>query len=223
MSRYDRIAFSSVVLKWVTVLLIVKVLFSILSNYPDYFPPNFESDFLLGRKAYFAGAYGFAFYTHILTTPFALVSGLLLMSRSFRRKYPAKHRLIGKMHVIGILLLVVPSSLWMSAYAFTGHLAGAGFALLSLSTGYCVAMGWRRARERNFIKHRYWMTRCFVMLCSAVVLRLISGAATIMDADSVWTYPLAAWVAWIVPLFGLEFYDYCDRRAKGRWQRPPRG
>ncbi len=136
MSRKDGITWSTVVLKWVTVLLIVKVLFSILSNDPDYFPPNFESDFLLERKEYFAGA-------------------------------------------------------------------------------------WRRAVQRNFPKHRYWMTRCFVMLCSAVVLRLISGAATVFGADAIWTYPLAAWAAWIVPLCSLEFYEYFDR--KGRWQRPPRG
>ncbi len=220
MSRKDGITWSTVVLKWVTVLLIVKVLFSILSNYPDYFPPNFESDFLLERKEYFAGAYRIAFYTHILTTPFALVSGLVLMSERIRRKFPATHRIVGKMHVFGILLLVVPSSLWMSAYAYTGLAAGTGFACLALATGYCVAMGWRRAVQGNFPKHRYWMTRCFVMLCSAVVLRLISGAATVFGADAIWTYPLAAWVAWIVPLCSLEFYEYFDR--KGRWQRPPR-
>ena len=32
-------------------LLILKVTGSVVSNYVDYLPPNFESDFLLGREA----------------------------------------------------------------------------------------------------------------------------------------------------------------------------
>src|SRR5436190_16689367 len=35
---------------------------SILANYPDYFPPNFDSLFLQDREATFNGAYRTAFY-----------------------------------------------------------------------------------------------------------------------------------------------------------------
>lgn len=212
MSSCDRKAVNIMVLKWVTVLLLLKVLFSIFSNYRDYFPPNFDADFLIGRELYFFGAYSLAFYVHILTTPCALLSGLVLMSEDFRRRFPARHRLIGKLHVTCILLLVVPSSLWMSAYAYSGRVAGLGFATLSVTTGLCVGMGWLRAIERNFKKHRYWMIRCFAMLCSAVVLRLFSGLATVLIADAAWTYPLAAWAVWVVPLCGLELIEHFRQR-----------
>ena len=195
-------------LKWVAAFLVLKVLFSILLNYRDYFPPNFNSDFLLDRRNHFFGLYAVAFYTHIVSTPFALLTGLLLINQTFRSRYPYQHRWIGKVHILVVLFLVVPSSIWMSAYAFTGWIAGAGFAALSLTTGLFAALGWRRARQRDFNKHRYWMTRCFTMLCSAVVLRIYSGTATLMQAESFWTYPIGAWCAWIVPLFVLQLWEY---------------
>ncbi len=207
MQRDLRFVWSIRVLKWATVILILKVLVGILVNYADYFPPNFEAEFLLGREDYFFGFYCLAFYVHIVVTPLALVSGLVLLSDGFRRSFPTKHRWIGRLHVTGLLTLLVPSSLWMSAYANGGGVASAGFALLSLGTAACAGMGWRRARERDFKKHRFWMSRCFVMLCSAVVLRLISGAAMAIGFESEWTYPITAWAAWIVPLCVLELIE----------------
>ena len=200
------------VLKWAMVLLTIKVLVSILSNYVDYFPPNFDASFLLERKPYFFGLYCVAFYVHILITPLALIVGLLLHSERFRRRFPARHRFLGRMQVSGILVLLVPSSLWMSAYANGGSVAGAGFAVLSLATGFCAVMGWRRARERDYKKHRYWMSHCFLMLCSAVVLRLISGAAIVFGLESEWSYPITAWAAWILPVGAFELIERYNQR-----------
>jgi len=53
----DRVQLEIAILKWAAVLLIVKVLLSILSNYPDYFPPNFQAVFLIGRENNFYGTY----------------------------------------------------------------------------------------------------------------------------------------------------------------------
>jgi hypothetical protein len=203
----NRICKLTLVLKWVVVFVILRVLVGIVSNYPDYFPPNFDADFLFGRDRHFYGVYGIAFYTHILTTPFALVNGLVLMNESLRRSFSAQHRWLGRLQVFVVLLLVVPSSLWMSAYTLSGRVAGAGFAFLALITGFSVIMGWRRAVEKNFKEHRYWMTRCFLMLCSAIVLRIISGVATVLIPDAMWTYPFAAWGAWLIPWISLEGFE----------------
>ena len=214
MTEKSRIEKLTLVLKWVTVFVILKVLVSIVSNYSDYFPPNFDADFLLGRESHFSGAYGIAFYIHIVSTPFALVNGLVLINKSLRRSFPDKHRWLGRAQVLVIMFLLVPSSLWMSAYALSGRVAGAGFAFLALTTGFCVVMGWQRAVVKNFDAHQYWMTRCFVMLCSAVVLRLMSGVATVLIPDAMWTYPFAAWGAWLIPWISLEGIEYGARRRK---------
>ena len=41
------------VLRWLAVALILRVLAAIVSNYGDYFPPNFDSLFLQGRETTF--------------------------------------------------------------------------------------------------------------------------------------------------------------------------
>ena len=135
------------------------------------------------------------------------------MNQRFRQTYPARHRLIGKWNVAIVLFAVAPSGLWMSARSYTGVVAGAGFASLAIATGLCAAMGWRMAVRRQFQQHRRWMTRFFLLLCSAIILRLISGLSTVLHADAERSYPLAAWTAWIIPLIVFECVDFQRRRA----------
>jgi len=55
-----------------------------------------------------------------------------------------------------------------------------------------------------FAIHRRWMWRTFMLLCSAVVLRMLGGLATVVHFDAVWLYPLSVWLSWTVPLLALE-------------------
>jgi hypothetical protein len=55
----------------------VAVTAGVVLNYRDYFPPNFDSDFLRGREKYFSGSYQWAFYTHTAAGPVALVLGTI--------------------------------------------------------------------------------------------------------------------------------------------------
>ena len=200
-------------LTWVVVFLICKTVVAIVANYGDYFPPNFQSDFLLNRESHFFGAYRFAFYIHIIVSPLTLLSGLLLLNRRIRSRRPHLHRTLGKAHIASVLFLVVPSSLWMSAYAFSGNLAGSGFAILSLVTALCAVQGWIHARERRFEQHQLWMNRCFVLLCSAIVLRLVSGAGLVMGLEAWWLYPMCAWGSWVLQIAIFEAFHRLQCRS----------
>jgi small-conductance mechanosensitive channel len=200
-------------------VLVAKVTFSVILGYRDYFPPNFSADFLRGRQAYFFGAYQWAFYTHILAGPISLFLGLILVSERFRLRYRAWHRKLGKFQGALVLLLLAPSGLWMAPYAETGAVAAVGFASLALATAACVVMGWRSAVNKRFVEHRRWMLRLFLLLCSAVILRLIGGAATVTDFGGTWIYPFAAWASWLLPLAAFELRESIrrrPRRSKGR-------
>ena len=175
----------------------------VVANYSDYLPPNFRSDFLLGRKAYFFGVYQWAFYAHLVAGPVTLVLGLLLVSESFRRWWPAGHRRLGQLQVAIVLLLLFPSGLVMSWWAMTGRLAGVGLAMLALLTATFVALGWRTAVRQQFDAHRRWMLRTFALLCSAVVLRLIGGATELSGVEV--NYALSVWMSWLVPLTTVEW------------------
>lgn len=205
-------------LRGVTVALVLRILASILSNYPDYFPPNFDSLFLQGREATFTGGYRVAFYVHILSAPFVLASGLIMLSEWVRRRAGAVHRVLGRIHVGVLLVLVLPSSAAMSREAFGGWAAGASFLLLTTATAACAIVGVSYARRRQYARHRRWMLRTYVLVCSAVALRLISGAAgSIGVADPERAYVLAAWVSWTVPLAMFEIAERLRSSAPVRF------
>lgn len=185
-------------------LLIMKVTFEVILCYSNYFPPNFESEFLYGREHYFFEAYRWAFYPHIISGPLALFLGLVLISERSRLRFPKWHRILGRIHVVNVMGVVVPSGLWMAHKTSTGMIAAVSFAVLSVLTGTFIALGWRAAVRRQFSIHRRWMWRSFLLLCSAVVLRLLGGLGTVIQVQSVWFDPVASWVSWMVPLAVFE-------------------
>lgn len=185
-------------------LLIIKVTVEVMLGYGNYFPPNFESDFLRHRDRYFFGTYQWAFYPHIASGPVALLLGMVQINESFRRRFPKWHRNLGRLHILNVLCVVTPSGLWMANYAATGTIAAIGFAILAILTATCSCLGWRAAVKRQFPAHRRWMLRSFLLLCSAVVIRLLGGLGTVMEIQAAWFDPLASWASWLVPLTALE-------------------
>lgn len=191
-------------LRVVVVLVIGKTIAATLANWPSYFPPDFRSDFLLGREGYFFNGYHLAFYVHIVAGPLTLALGLVLLSETFRQRWPAWHRQLGKLQSVLVLFIVAPSGLWMAYYAATGVVAGAGLATLAILTAVTTALGWRAAVRRHFAEHRRWMQRSYVLLCSAIVIRMLGGAAEVSGVEG--TYPYAVWISWMAPLAALELW-----------------
>ena len=133
------------VLRWLAVVLILRVLATILANYPDYFPPNFDSLFLQGREATFTGAYPAAFYVHIFSGPVVLFNGLILLSETIRRRHRRLAPLVGSgssRRFAGVRAAEqrgdVPARLWRLA----------GGAELSLAVGGDRELCDRRRRSR---------------------------------------------------------------------------
>jgi hypothetical protein len=202
------------VLRWLAVALILRVLAAILSNYPDYFPPNFDSLFLQGREATFTGLYRPAFYVHIFSGPVVLFNGLILLSESVRRRYRGWHARLGRIQVGVLLVFVLPSSAVMSRYAFGGWPAALSFLALSAATAGCAVVGVVYARRRCYDRHRRWMLRSYILICSAVALRLISGAAGLIGVPSPESaYIVAAWSSWLVPLAAFEVVERFSSRT----------
>ncbi len=199
--RAGRLTF---VLRILVCALILKVTAAVVVNYRNYLPPDFNSDFLRGRESYFAGGYQWAFYSHIAVGPIVLILGLAQLNDRFRQRSPQWHRNLGKLQIACILLVLAPSGLWMAFYAETGAVAGVSFALLAAATALTAWCGWRAAMRRRFAHHRQWMMRCYLLLCSAVVIRVIGGAVSVAGIQGDWTYPLASWVSWLVPLATFE-------------------
>lgn len=113
-----------------------------------------------------------------------------------------------------LLVFVLPSGMMMSRHAFGGWPAGLSFLLLSAATAYCAIAGVVHARRRRFARHRRWMLRGYIVISSAVALRLISGAASLLGAPNPETaYVVAAWASWLLPLAAFEIME----RLKEHW------
>jgi hypothetical protein len=208
LSTVVRYRILTTVLRWLAVVLILRVLATILANYADYFPPNFDSLFLQGREATFTGIYRPAFYVHIFAGPVVLLGGLIQLSEYVRRHHGGLHRVLGRVQVFVLLLFVLPSSVVMSRHAFGGWPAGLSFLLLSAATAGCAIAGVVHVRRRRFDQHHRWMLRSYVLICSAVALRLISGAAGLVGVPSPeGAYIVAAWGSWLVPLATCEIAE----------------
>ncbi len=203
----------------VTLVLIVRVALGVLFEYHHYFPPNFQSDFLRGREPYFWGGYQWAFFVHLISGPVSLLLGTLLVSNRFRKWVPAWHRRLGRVQGICVLLFVAPSGLYMARYAMTGAVAAAGLGSLAIATAACMALGWRAAVQGRFANHRRWMLRTFVLLCSAVVIRMIGGLASVLEFEAVWLYPVSTWISWLAPLLVLESVHFFRERGGQTLQR----
>jgi uncharacterized membrane protein len=196
-------------LRWIALLavalLFAKVLLGILLEYRWYFPADFDSSaFLSGRRHSFFGVYRAAFYAHLISGPLAVVVGVFLMLSGGRPRFRQFHRPAGRLQMLLVLAVVAPSGLVMAREATAGPIAAYGFASLSGATAACAAMALYCARARKFQSHRRWATRCFVLLASPLLLRLVSGVVIVLQLESDWAYRLNAWLSWLVPMAILE-------------------
>ncbi|WP_165247307.1 DUF2306 domain-containing protein [Paludisphaera soli] len=198
---------------WLAGVVVLRVVASVAANYRAYIPPDFGSEFLRGREAYFWGGYSWAFYVHIASGPVALVLGLFLVGEWSRKRLRAWHRRLGWVQVMCVLGLVTPSGLAMARYAAAGPVAAVGLASLAVATAACTTLGARAAARRRFAEHRRWMWRSYLLLASAVVLRLLGGLATVLGIAAPWFDPLANWMSWLLPLAAFEVCERIRRRS----------
>ena len=60
-------------------------------------------------------------------------------------------------------------------------------------------------------QHTLW-TRTFILLCSAVVIRMIGGLGTVLEFDALWLYPASCWMSWLLPLLAFESWQVVGQR-----------
>jgi Predicted membrane protein (DUF2306) len=204
--------------------IVLRVVAGIVANYPGYLPtPDFRTDFLAGREETFdEGGYRTAFVAHILAGPPTLLLGLLLAVPALRQRAPLWHALLGQVVVALALLVVAPSGLVMARHPLPSlpvpeqAVAGLGFATLAFLTGVTAALGFLAARRRRLAEHERWMMRLLALLVSAVVLRVIGGATSLLIPDAPWSYAASAWASWLLPLVTVEARHRAAQRA---WHR----
>ncbi|NOV02596.1 DUF2306 domain-containing protein [Paenibacillus planticolens] len=115
------------------------------------------------------------FYTflvlHIGTALLALVSGLFQFSERFRIRFPARHRVLGRIYVVSVM---VSGCLGLVITVYVDNFTKAmAFLALSFLWLFTTWKGFRYAVSKQFPEHRIWMIRSYAVTLVATSARLI--------------------------------------------------
>lgn len=136
-----------------------------------------------------------------------------------RRRYPALHRRIGRVYVLGG---VVPAAALALAIASVGPLGltlAASDVLLSVVWLFVTVAGYRAGRRGGLVAHRRWMARSFALTFSIVTNRVWAAILFVIliprvdttfggsEAALVGTVAgLTGWLGWVIPLLAVELW-----------------
>jgi heme/copper-type cytochrome/quinol oxidase subunit 3 len=170
----------------------------VLRNVPPYFVWNEAS-----YGAYYWPRAGFLF-PHVMAGLLALVVGPFQFWARLRNGYPKVHRISGRIYLLSVLLGAV-AGMAMAVTSSRGLAYGSGLFGLSVAWLLTSGMAFVSIRKRNFIQHKQWMVRSYVLTFAFVTFR---GIADLMIYFGIGqgTDRLGAisWACWAVPLLLTE-------------------
>jgi hypothetical protein len=147
---------------------------------------------------------------HIVGGLTALLLGPFQFIPSVRKTYPGAHRTMGKIYLCAIAVAGLASfdlSIEKLIIREKAIIFGAGLAMLGVAWLTTSAMAYWAVRCKNFVQHREWMVRSFVVTCAFTTFRLAGMLLTeIFHTDPYISVQLMAWVCWSVPLMITEVF-----------------
>jgi len=174
----------------------------------QYIPVKFDVAFLNVKQVEIEKRYyQIAFFSHVYTSFFVLISGIVQFSKSVRNRFRTFHRFIGKLYILLIIFVASPSGLIMALHANGGILSKLSFSIQALLWFWFTYRAYIFAKNKDWVKHRKFMFRSYALTLSAISLRLfkwiIVSTITLPPMD---TYKIVSWLGWIVNLAIVELY-----------------
>jgi Predicted membrane protein (DUF2306) len=163
------------------------------------------------------------FALHVLAAGVMALAGLLQLVPVIRRRWPGVHRWSGRTFLLMALILSL-GGLWLT-WVRGSYLAVTGAVAISIDAALILwfgAMAWRTARQRNFMAHRRWALRTFIVASGVWFMRvgymawgIATGGAGVGPSmngpfDLIW-----AFATYLLPLAVLELYFRAERATPG--------
>jgi uncharacterized membrane protein len=156
---------------------------------------------------------------HIAGGMVALVLGPFQFMPSIRKNYAKTHRTMGKIYLISVTIAASASfvlSIYKIIVTEKALAYGSGLALLAIAWLLTSGMAYWSVRYRNFVQHREWMVRSFVVTCAFVSFRLFFKILTEkFRTDPGATAEIMAWACWALPLMVTEAFLQGKKIQKG--------
>jgi uncharacterized membrane protein len=142
---------------------------------------------------------------HALGGAIALLAGPLQFVPRFRESNWNRHRFLGWIYCIAVLLGWC-ASLWIAPHSQTGWIASAGF--LTLGAAWIVATGLavQFILRGDALTHRRWMIRSYALAAAAITLRIYLPLSVAFHWPFSIVYPAIAWLCWIPNVLAAEVY-----------------
>ena len=151
---------------------------------------------------------------HAVAGGLALIIGSFQFLQRFRVRYPAAHRLAGRVYIICILISCV-MAVYSAIVSVDGFVAQAGFIFLAVIWFYSIVQAYIAIRRGQVLLHQIWMVRNYALTTAAIVLRIWLGAGVTylalthnLHGQVTFTplYATSAWISWIAPLLFAEWF-----------------
>ena len=158
--------------KVILLAIITLVGISIVAQSINYFTPDFGEGYLSDKQEIFNGIFSIGLYLHITVAPMLIVLGSI---QAFRRnKSDNLHLVLGKIYAVGVLLVGGPSGIILSFYAFGGLAGKINFLVLSVLWMFVTWRAYHGIKNGNKAQHAVDAISSYVLLLSAILLRILS-------------------------------------------------
>lgn len=139
-------------------------------------------------------------FPHALFGGTALALGVFQFHRGLLQRHRGRHRLLGKIYLIGCLGTGVAGS-YMSFFSYGGLITHLGFAVLAVGTLTTSLIAYLVIRRGEVVRHREWMIRSYALIFAAVTLRIELPILVVIFGGPVAgflpAYQVIAWLCWV--------------------------
>ena len=137
------------------------------------------------------------FYVHITSSLWVMAGGIFQFIPALYHSKPILHRNIGKLYVLSVLLLAVPSGLILPFYANGGLPSKVGFTMPCIVWWLSTLLAWQEIYKRQWLSHIEWMIRSYAITLAAMSLRIESyWLYYFMGTKPIETYLTVTWLSW---------------------------
>jgi len=141
--------------------------------------------------------------THLSGGSLALFMGPLQFWTGLRLRHMRLHRWTGRLYVLGVAIAAL-SSLSLAFTSLVGPNFGVGLFVSGLVWLAATGVALLAALKREYVAHKHWMIRSYVITFSFVLFRWLEELPILMHLPFSERLTALGWISWVVPLFAAE-------------------
>ena len=166
----------------------------------------------------------FAVMMHIISAVVVILAGILQLIPQIRERFPLFHRWNGRIYVVTAFTISVAGLYMTWVRGSVGDLAQhLGSTFMAVLIMVCAALAWRYALARDFIRHRQWALRLYLVVSASLFIRaglflsLILNRGPFGFDPATFSGPFLTFLTfaqYLVPLAILELYLRTKERGE---------